>query len=244
MYRLKQIVEETECPAGRQFDVFIQTMVVLSLIAFSIETLPDLNPRIVRLLNWFEAICVIVFSVEYLLRVYVATPRTKYIFSFFGIIDFLAIIPYYIGLGVDLRSMRAFRLLRIFRILKLARYSSATRRFHLALDIAREELILFGCVTLILLYLAAVGIHYFESEAQPATFGSVFHCLWWAVSTLTTVGYGDVYPITVGGKIFTFVVLILGLGFISVPAGLVASALSKARQIEDQEKNASQSSDN
>ena len=169
-------------------------MVVLSLIAFSIETLPDLNPRIVRLLNWFEAICVIVFSVEYLLRVYVATPRTKYIFSFFGIIDFLAIIPYYIGLGVDLRSMRAFRLLRIFRILKLARYSSATRRFHLALNIAREELILFGCVTLILLYLAAVGIHYFESEAQPATFGSVFHCLWWAVSTLTTVGYPLILP--------------------------------------------------
>jgi len=239
---LKQIVEETDSPIGRQFDAFIQTMVVLSLIAFSVETHPNLSPRIVSLLNWFEVICIVVFTVEYLLRVLVANPRSKYIFSFFGIIDFVAIVPYYLGLGADLRSVRAFRLLRIFRILKLARYSSATRRFHVALDIAREELILFECVTLILLFLAAVGIHHFESEAQPATFGSVFHCLWWAVSTLTTVGYGDVYPVTVGGKIFTFIVLILGLGFISVPAGLVASALSKNRQLEEQEKTASSTS--
>ena len=132
--------------------------------------------------------------------------------------------------------MRAFRLLRLFRILKFAWDSSAARRFHIALSIAREELVLFLCVTLILIFLAAVGIHHFESEAQPQTFGSVFHCLWWAVSTLTTVGYGDVYPITVGGKIFTFFILLVGLGFISVPAGLVASALGKARQLEDEEK--------
>ncbi len=238
MIRLKQIVEETDNRAGKSFDAFIQSMVVLSLVAFSVETLPNLSPRLTKWLHWFEILSVAVFTAEYLLRVLVATPRSKYIFSFFGIIDLIAIIPYYVGLGLDLRSMRAFRLLRLFRILKLARYSSAVRRFHIALDIAREELILFGCVTLILIFLAAVGIHHFESEAQPSTFGSVFHCLWWAVSTLTTVGYGDVYPITVGGKIFTFIVLILGLGFISVPAGLVASALNKARQIEDQEKKA------
>ena len=81
--------------------------------------------------------------------------------------------------------------------------------------------------------MAAVGIYYFESDAQPEQFGSVFHCLWWGVATLTTVGYGDVYPITVGGRIFTFVILLIGLGVISVPAGLVASALAKARQLED-----------
>lgn len=236
MIPIRRMIEDTDCWQGKAFDTFIQTMVVLSLVAFSIETLPDLTPRQIALLNAFELFCIVVFTLEYLMRAVVSKPWTKYVFSFFGIIDLLAIVPYFVGLGVDMRSMRAFRLLRIFRILKLARYSSATRRFHIALNIAKEELVLFGCVTLILLYLAAVGIHFFESEAQPKTFGSVFHCLWWAVSTLTTVGYGDVYPITVGGKLFTFVVLILGLGFISVPAGLVASALSKARQIEDQEK--------
>ena len=80
-----------------------------------------------------------------------------------------------------------------------------------------------------------VGIYYFENEAQPEVFSSVFHSLWWSVCTLTTVGYGDVYPVTTGGKIFTFVVLATGLGIISVPAGLVASALSKARELEDNE---------
>jgi len=84
-----------------------------------------------------------------------------------------------------------------------------------------------------LLYFSAVGIYYFENEAQPDKFASVFHSLWWSVATLTTVGYGDVYPVTVGGKVFTFLVLLIGLGIVSVPAGLVASALSKARAMED-----------
>ena len=237
MNRLKHIVEDTDTTAGLAFDVVIQTMVMLSLIAYAVETLPDISPTLQIALDWFELISIILFSVEYCLRVYVSTPRLAYVTSFFGVIDLLAILPYYVGLSVDTRSMRMFRLLRIFRILKLARYSSAIRRFHLALNIAREEFVLFLCVTLILIYLAAVGIHYFESDAQPKTFGSVFHCLWWAVSTLTTVGYGDVYPITVGGKVFTFFILLVGLGFISVPAGLVASALAKARQIQDCEFN-------
>jgi len=237
MSRLKHIVEDTDTTAGLAFDVVIQTMVVLSLIAYAVETLPDISPTLQSALDWFELISIILFSAEYCLRVYVSTPRRAYVTSFFGVIDFLAILPFYVGLSVDMRSMRMFRLLRIFRILKLARYSSAIRRFHLALNIAREELVLFVCVTLILIYLAAVGIHYFESDAQPKTFGSVFHCLWWAVSTLTTVGYGDVYPITVGGKVFTFFILLVGLGFISVPAGLVASSLAKARQIQDREFN-------
>jgi len=94
---------------------------------------------------------------------------------------------------------------------------------------------LFLIATAMLLYFAAVGIYYFESSAQPESFQSVFHSLWWALATLTTVGYGDVYPVTVGGKVFTFLVLMLGLGIVAVPAGLVASALGKARDEEEQE---------
>jgi voltage-gated potassium channel len=233
MATLKQVVEESDTPLGRAFDLSIQTLIVLSLISFSIETLPTLSESAQWWLRGFEVFSVIVFSIEYVLRIYVATPRSRYILSFFGIVDLVAIVPFYVGTGVDLRSIRTFRLLRLFRIFKLTRYSAAVRRFHLALKIAKEEIVLFLGATLILLYLAAVGIYYFETDAQPEKFGSVFHSLWWAVVTLTTVGYGDVYPITVGGRIFTFLILVIGLGVISVPAGLVASALAKARQLED-----------
>lgn len=233
MPTLKQVIEQSDTPLGRALDLFIQALIVLSLIAFSIETLPRLSDSVQWGLECFEIFSVLFFSIEYLLRVYVATPRSAYLFSFFGIVDFVAIVPFYIGTGIDLRSVRAFRMLRLFRIFKLARYNAAVRRFHLALTIAKEEIVLFLGATAILLYLAAVGIYYCESEAQPEDFGSVFHCLWWAVTTLTTVGYGDVYPITVGGRIFTLFILLIGLGVISVPAGLVASALAKARQLEE-----------
>ena len=207
-------------------------MCIRDRIAFSIETLPNLNPTVKKYLSWFELFTVIVFTIEYLLRIFVAERKMAFVTSFFGIIDLLAILPFYLSFGVDLRSIRAFRMVRLFRILKLLRYSSAIQRFHRAFLIAREELILFLFVTFIMLYLAAVGIYYFENEAQPEGFASVFHSLWWAVATLTTVGYGDVYPVTIGGRIFTFVILLIGLGVVSVPAGLVASALSKAREME------------
>ena len=109
------------------------------------------------------------------------------------------------------------------------------RRFHQAFLIAKEEIVLFLGVALMVIYFAAVGAYFFEHEAQPEAFASVFHSLWWAVVTLTTVGYGDVYPVTLGGRIFTFFVLIAGLGIVSVPAGLMASALAQARAMEDKE---------
>jgi voltage-gated potassium channel len=169
-------------------------------------------------------------------RIYIARPRRQYVLSFFGFIDLLAILPFYIGLGIDVRAIRAFRLLRLLRILKLARYSAAVRRFYVALSIAKEELVVYLSATLVLLYLSALGIYYFERDAQPDKFASVFDALWWAVATFTTVGYGDVYPITPGGRLFTFFVLLLGLGIVSVPSGIIASALSKARQREKEEE--------
>lgn len=235
MNRLKRIVEQSDTPAGLAFDLSIQVLIVLSVIAYSIETIPNTSPTLKSFLAAFELFSIVVFTAEYVLRVLVAQPKRNYIFSFFGLIDLIAILPFYLTLGFDLRSVRALRLIRIVRLLKLARYNAAIRRFHIALSIAKEELVLFVGVALILLYLSAMGIHYFESEAQPESFGTVFHCLWWAVATLTTVGYGDVYPITVGGKVFTFMMLMVSLGFVSVPTGLVASSLAKARQIQSEE---------
>lgn len=233
MPTLKQVVEDSDTKAGKTFDLFIQAIIVISLVSFTIETLPDLSPTTRTFLRGIEIVSVIIFTVEYLARVLVASNRPAFIFSFFGIIDLLAILPFYLGMGLDLRSLRAFRLLRLVRIFKLARYSAAARRFHRAFLIAKEELALFLFATLIIIYLAAVGIYHFENPAQPEAFSSVFHSLWWAVSTLTTVGYGDIYPVTAGGKIFTFFILAAGLGIVSIPAGLVASALAKAREMED-----------
>ena len=213
-----------------RFDYLIQALIILSLISFALETLPDLSPQHKDWLRAFEVSTVIIFTIEYLLRFWLSRPRGSYAFSFFGIVDLVAILPFYISSGIDLSSIRAFRLLRLFRLLKLARYSSAMQRYHRAFMIVREELILFGFTAMIMFYLASVGIYYFEHQAQPETFASVFHSFWWAVATLTTVGYGDIYPITVGGKVFTFIVLMIGLGFVAVPTGLFASALSTARE--------------
>lgn len=226
---IRKLVDETDHKSGRIFSFTIQLLIIVSLISFSIDTLPNLSASIKEILNFIELITVLVFTLEYILRIFVAEKKFRFIFSFYGLVDLAAILPFYISTGLDLRAVRIFRLLRLVRILKLLKYSKAIKRFQRALVIAKEELILFGFVAVIMLYLSAVGIYYFEHSAQPEQFKSVFHSLWWAVTTLTTVGYGDMFPITAGGKLFTFFVLMIGLGIVAVPTGLVASALSQVR---------------
>ena len=233
--KLRAVIEDTSTVKGKIFDYFIQALILLSLLAFTIETFPDNSKVTIELLNTFEFLCVIIFSIEYLLRVIVSKKPLKYIFSFYGIIDFLAIFPFYLKSIYDLRALRAFRIFRIFRALKLIRYNRALNRFNIASKIVKEELILFLILTSIFVFIASAGIYFFENEAQPENFSSVIHSGWWAIVTLTTVGYGDVYPITVGGKIFTTFIVLIGVGIVTIPAGLVASALSKAREIEAKE---------
>jgi len=230
---LKRIVQHSDTPAGRAFDIAGLILIFYSIITFSIETLPDLSLEAMTFLFYSEVVVTVLFTIEYLLRVFTSDKKTDYIFSFYGIIDLVAILPFYLSLGVDLRGLRAIRVFRVFRLLKLARYSSALSDFGLAIRLVKEEVILFLIATMILMYMTAVGIYYFENEAQPEVFKSVFHSLWWATATLTTVGYGDIYPITIGGKLFTFVILMAGLGIVAVPAGMVASALSKVRANAD-----------
>lgn len=227
---IKQIIEESDSAYGRLFDLFIQSLIIVSIVTFSIETLPGLDDRTRDILSWFEVGTVAIFSAEYVTRLIVADSKPKFIFSFYGLIDLFAVLPFYIAVGVDLRSLRIFRLLRVIRIFKIARYNRAAERLRLALSEIREELVLFFTLTMFMLYIAAVGIYYFENPAQPDKFSSIFESLWWAVTTLTTVGYGDAYPITVGGRVFTFIVLMLGLGIVAVPTGLLSAALAKKRE--------------
>ncbi|GLS90555.1 hypothetical protein GCM10007916_16220 [Psychromonas marina] len=230
---LYTLVHDSDSTKGRLFALSIQLLIILSLISFSIETLPDLSALQRSYLHYIEIAVVILFSVEYLLRIYVAKNRLAYIFSFYGTIDLLAILPFYIASGLDLRTVRLFRLLRLLQIFKLFKYSKALQRFQRAFNLVKEEMFVFGVIAMIMLYLSAVGIYYFENAVQPELFQSIFHSLWWALTTLTTVGYGDMFPITVGGKIFTFFVLLVGLGIVAVPTGLIATALSQTRTEED-----------
>lgn len=239
----KQIIERNDTKGGRIFDLSIQLMIIVSLISFSVETLPNLSKQTAQILKHIEIVTVSIFTIEYICRVFVANKKMKFMFSFFGLVDLIAIIPFYLSTAIDLRAIRILRLLRLFRAFKLMRYSKAIQRFHTALKIAKEELVLFSIVAAMALYFAAVGIYYFENSAQPEAFSSIFQSMWWALATLTTVGYGDVYPITTGGKIFTFLVLMVGLGVVAVPTGLIASALSSAREFEKNEKSCIQSDD-
>jgi voltage-gated potassium channel len=226
---IKQIIEEQDTAAGKAFDWTIQALILISIINYSIDTLPGLQDSTIKWLWYIRVFTVIVFTIEYLSRILVADRKLSYIFSFFGLIDLAAILPFYLTTGLDLRSLRAFRLLRLFRILKLVRYNAAVRRYQRAFAICKEEFVLFLGVTLITLYLAAAGIHFFEKDAQPEVFSSIFSSLWWAIVTMTTVGYGDSYPITTGGKVFSGFILLIALGVVAVPTGLIASALAKAR---------------
>lgn len=219
---------------GRWLDLSLQVLIGVNLIALALETLPSLSDEQHWWLGMIEVVSIAIFTIEYLARCVLSRPMAGYAISFYGLIDLLSILPFYLSAGLDFRSARVIRLMRLFRLFKLTRYSKASRRYRHAFMIAREELVLFGCAALIVLYLAAVGIYYFENEAQPDKFSSIPDSMWWAMVTLTTVGYGDVYPITLGGRLFTSVVLLLGLGFVAVPTGLLAGALAKAREQEKQ----------
>ena len=236
---LKQVVEDHDSRAGRLFDLVIQVLILISLVSFCIETLPDLAPGVRDALHVVELVTVVIFTLEYLARLVVADRRLRYVLSFFGLVDLLAIAPFYFQTGMDLRSVRAFRLLRLVRILKLARYNRALQRMRSAFAEAREELVLYVVATAILMFLSSVGIYYCEADAQPEAFRSVFDAMWWSVETFTTVGYGDIHSVTAGGKVFTFFVLLLGLGLVAVPSAVLASALTSVRQqsgTEDREQ--------
>lgn len=211
----------------------ITGLIFYSMFCFSLETLPDIGSSTKSFLRASETVVVILFTIEYLIRVALSNKRLKFIFSFYGLIDLIAIMPFYLAFAVDLRTLRVARILRFIRILKLARYNSAIQRFTKALYFAKEELIIFTLASLVLLYLSSVGIYHFEHAAQPEVFRSIFDSLWWSVATLTTVGYGDIYPITIGGRFFTFIVLMVGLGLVAVPTGIVASALSAVRREQE-----------
>ncbi len=230
------LLEGTHPRFGRAVPFFLLGLIVFSLASIAIESLPDLPEWAHDILYAIEVSTVAIFTVEYILRIVVAERPLRYIFSFYGLIDLIAILPFYLSLGGDYRVLRALRLVRLFWLFKMVRYTRAFDNLRKAIHQVRTELIAFVVVAALVIYICGVGIYIFEHDAQPDVYVSVFDGLWWAAVTLTTVGYGDVYPITAGGRLFTTLILFVGLGIIAVPTGLVSSALTSVREQQQAER--------
>jgi voltage-gated potassium channel len=217
------------------FDIFIITLISLNILAVIMETVESLMFRWGKFFEIFEIISVVIFTVEYLLRLWSCTSdrqyskrirgRIRFAFTPLAIIDLIAILPFYLPMliGVDLRFVRALRLFRIFRVFKFGRYSQSLRSMANVLRAKKEELIITGFTIFIMLIVVSSLMYYFEHEAQPEAFSSIPAAMWWGVASLTTVGYGDIYPVTAVGKFLAGVIAVLGIGLFALPAGIIAS---------------------
>jgi voltage-gated potassium channel len=204
-----------------------------------LETVPSLFNAYHDWFMGFEVFSVIVFTLEYGMRIWTAPEgadkrpfmsRVKYVLSPFAFVDLLAILPFYLPLfvNIDLRYLRALRLFRIIRIFKLGRYSKSMRLLSYVFRERAPDLIVAFSVGLILLVVSATSMYFFEHDAQPEAFSSIPAAMWWAIATLTTVGYGDIYPITVGGKVFGSFVAVIGVGLVAIPTGILGAGLVEA----------------
>ena len=220
----------------KPFEIVIAAMIVLSVLAFALSTLPEKSHDLWTVLRIADNLFLGIFTLEYALRIWLAEKKRDYLFSFYGIIDLICILPFYISALMGLESLRLLRLFRLLRIFKFMRYNNAITRVWRAIYASREELLVFLGASMVMILLSGVGIYHFEHKAQPEVYRSLFDALWWAVITLTTVGYGDMYPITVGGRLFTFVILMVGLGLIAVPTGIITSSLNAIKEKMEREE--------
>ncbi len=220
---------------NRFFDYFIMSLILLNLAAIVLETVPQIKQPFYWYFKSFEIFSVIIFSVEYLMRIYISdlthpsTSKTKsvfkFIFSAYGLIDLAAILPFYLPfiIKLDLRFLRILRLMRFFRILKLNRYNNSLNLIWTVMKEKKEELTITVTLTSIILVIASILMFYIEGDVQPNKFPNVFACLWWAIATLTTVGYGDVYPVTSFGKVVSGIIALMGIGLVALPTGLISA---------------------
>lgn len=237
---------------SRRFDMFITTLILLNVAAVIIETVDSIHDSYGVYLQYFEVFSVIIFSIEYLIRLWACTVidkykhpilgRLKYMLSVAAIIDLLAILPFYLPFVLnhsDGRMIRILRLMRLFRIFKLGRYSQALSLITDVVKKRKDELIVTLTLLIVMLIFASTLMYYIEYEPGKPGFQSIPETMWWGVATLTTVGYGDVYPVTALGKLLGAAIAIMGVGLFALPAGIVAAGFEselRNRKKKDKEK--------
>ena len=225
--------------AGRRFAIFILTLISVNVAAVVLESIQPLERRLAPQFQAFERASVLVFTAEYLARLWSCTAdprfrgavrgRIRFVLSPMALVDLLAVLPFFAAMAtMDLRVLRAARLFRIVRLLKATRYIAAMRLLRRVLRAKREELVLTTALMTVLLVIASTVIYFAENAAQPDKFSSIPESMWWAVATLTTVGYGDVYPVTPLGRLAGGLIAILGLGFFALPTAILGAGFVEA----------------
>nr|WP_321406932.1 ion transporter [uncultured Carboxylicivirga sp.] len=228
--RLYEVIFEADTKAGKWFDIILIVLILFSVIIVMIESDSRVIQHFEKWVYLTEWILTILFTIEYLLRIWVLDKPRKYIFSFYGVIDLLAILPSFIGLFLAgtqmLLVLRSLRLLRIFRVLKLTRYVKEASILWQALASGRNKISVFLFTVLILITILGTVMYMIEKPVNEG-FRSIPESIYWAVVTLTTVGYGDIAPVTTLGKFVAGVIMITGYAIIAVPTGIVTSELAK-----------------
>jgi voltage-gated potassium channel len=228
--RLHEIIYEADTPSGKLFDVILLIAILASIVFVMLESVNSIDAKYHEELNIAEWVITILFTLEYLARIICVRKPWKYIFSFYGIIDFLSTIPKYLSLILAgthaLVALRALRLLRVFRILKLARYLGASNHLAMAIKASRAKIAVFLFAVLI----AAVifGTLMYMVEGEEHGFTNIPKSVYWCIVTLTTVGFGDIAPETPFGQFIATIIMILGYGIIAVPTGIVSAEFTKA----------------
>ncbi len=238
--KLHEIIYEADTPAGKLFDVVLLITIIASIILVMLESVKSIDANYHNILNISEWIITILFSLEYIARIITVKKPLKYIFSFYGVIDFLSTVPKYISLifgGIHaLAALRALRLLRVFRILKLARYLGASNNLVSALKASRAKIFVFLFAVLILSIIFGTIMYLVEGEENGFT--NIPKSVYWCIVTLTTVGFGDIAPQTPLGQLIATCIMILGYGIIAVPTGIVSAeytSQSKAKPISEKD---------
>jgi len=219
---------------SRNFDIFIISLIGLNVIALILESVESIHNLAPKIFSGFEYVSVIIFSLEYILRIWSCVENLAYRKPIAGrlrfsatplaLIDLLAILPFYLPFaGLDLRFLRAVRMMRIFRVAKIGRYSQSLKILQRVLTQKKEQLISSVFILFLLLIIASSMMYFAENRVQPENFSSIPATMWWAVATLTTVGYGDVYPVTQIGKLIASVIAILGIGMFALPTGILGA---------------------
>ena len=230
--KIYEIIFEADTPAGKWFDISLLWVIILSIFCVILESDRQISQSYFNELRILEWSFTILFTIEYLLRIFSAKNTKKYILSFFGVVDFIAIVPGYLSLFIVgtqyLLVIRALRLLRVFRILKLARYLQESQMLINALKASRIKITVFLGAVITIVLIAGTLMHIIERE-NPG-FSSIFQGMYWAIVTMTTVGYGDVVPTTIVGKVLSSIIMILGYGIIAVPTGIVTAELTTIAQ--------------
>lgn len=230
--KIHEIIYEADTPAGKLFDLVLLIIILASILLVMLESVKPIYENYSDILNISEWVITIFFSVEYIARIISVKKPSKYIFSFYGIIDLLSTIPKYLSLFIvgshSLVVLRALRLMRVFRILKLTRYIGESTNFVRALKKSRAKIAVFLSFVLILCIILGTVMYLVESDESGFT--SIPRSVYWAIVTLTTVGYGDIAPVTALGQFIASIIMIMGYGIIAVPTGIVSSEMTRTEK--------------